>query len=230
MGNEQSQLNGGGGRGELPWGFQVLRNTNEKLAVEPWFDFVVGINGRQIVSVVLGVWWGVCGGVGPGGEENGFGDQKGANEWISLGQDDGNPMLFQQEVRNCVGGAVTLGVWSAKVSMFSSFPFSPTHSLTHSFAHRSPTGPTAPRYPHPPSSQLPHRIPRPQPTMVTPPPYYKHLARPGSLTPLPNRPCRLPSRQRLHPRLPRRRRGPGRKWDSGVGGALPWSPAEAVGV
>lgn len=32
-----------------------------------------------------------------------------------MGQDDGNPMLFQQEVRNCVGGAVTLGVWSAKV-------------------------------------------------------------------------------------------------------------------
>jgi len=68
MGNEQSQLNGGG-RGELPWGFQVLRNTNEKLAIEPWFDFVVGINGRQIVSVVLGVWWwvvggGVCGDVG----------------------------------------------------------------------------------------------------------------------------------------------------------------------
>ncbi|KAF8424963.1 GRASP55/65 PDZ-like domain-containing protein [Tirmania nivea] len=75
MGNEQSQLSGGG-RGELPWGFQVLRNTNQKLAIEPWFDFVVGINGRQI--------------------------------------DDGNPMLFQQEVRNCVGGAVTLGVWSAK--------------------------------------------------------------------------------------------------------------------
>ncbi|RPB29060.1 hypothetical protein L211DRAFT_832933 [Terfezia boudieri ATCC MYA-4762] len=76
MGNEQSQFNGGGARAELPWGFQVLRNTNEKLAIEPWFDFVVGINGRQI--------------------------------------DDGNPMLFQQEVRNCVGGAVTLGVWSAK--------------------------------------------------------------------------------------------------------------------
>lgn len=32
------------------FGFQVLRNTNLQLAVEPWFDFIVGINGRPIVS------------------------------------------------------------------------------------------------------------------------------------------------------------------------------------
>lgn len=31
------------------FGFQVLRNTNLQLAVEPWFDFIVGINGRMIV-------------------------------------------------------------------------------------------------------------------------------------------------------------------------------------
>ena len=31
-------------------GFQVLRNTNSELAIEPWYDFVVGINGRLIVS------------------------------------------------------------------------------------------------------------------------------------------------------------------------------------
>lgn len=31
------------------FGFQVLRNTNHELPVEPWFDFVVGINGRSIV-------------------------------------------------------------------------------------------------------------------------------------------------------------------------------------
>ncbi|KAK7745484.1 hypothetical protein SLS53_002982 [Cytospora paraplurivora] len=30
------------------FGFQVLRNTNLQLAVEPWFDFIVGINGRVI--------------------------------------------------------------------------------------------------------------------------------------------------------------------------------------
>ena len=33
------------------YGFQVLRNTNKELPIEPWFDFVVGINGRVIVSV-----------------------------------------------------------------------------------------------------------------------------------------------------------------------------------
>lgn len=31
------------------YGFQVLRNTNLELAIEPWFDFIVGINGREIV-------------------------------------------------------------------------------------------------------------------------------------------------------------------------------------
>ena len=29
-------------------GFQVLRNNNEELAIEPWFDFIIGINGRNI--------------------------------------------------------------------------------------------------------------------------------------------------------------------------------------
>lgn len=31
------------------YGFQVLRHTNAELAIEPWFDFVVGINGHAIV-------------------------------------------------------------------------------------------------------------------------------------------------------------------------------------
>lgn len=31
------------------FGFQVLRNKNTELAIEPWFDFIVGINGRMIV-------------------------------------------------------------------------------------------------------------------------------------------------------------------------------------
>jgi hypothetical protein len=30
------------------YGFQVLRNTNLELAIEPWFDFIIGINGRTI--------------------------------------------------------------------------------------------------------------------------------------------------------------------------------------
>ncbi|KAI0594291.1 GRASP55/65 family protein [Biscogniauxia sp. FL1348] len=58
------------------FGFQVLRNTNLELGVEPWFDFVVGINGRMI--------------------------------------DDPDPRLFAQEIRNCAGGTVALGLWSAK--------------------------------------------------------------------------------------------------------------------
>lgn len=31
------------------FGFQVLRNSNKQLAIDPWFDFIVGINGRMIV-------------------------------------------------------------------------------------------------------------------------------------------------------------------------------------
>ncbi|KAI1172453.1 GRASP55/65 PDZ-like domain-containing protein [Nemania sp. FL0916] len=58
------------------YGFQVLRNTNLELGVEPWFDFIVGINGRMI--------------------------------------DNPDPRLFAQEVRNCAGGTVGLGIWSAK--------------------------------------------------------------------------------------------------------------------
>ncbi|KFX97802.1 hypothetical protein O988_04684 [Pseudogymnoascus sp. VKM F-3808] len=58
------------------FGFQVLRNNNADLPIEPWFDFIVGINGRMI--------------------------------------EDSDPNLFAQEVRNCAGGTVTLGLWSAK--------------------------------------------------------------------------------------------------------------------
>ena len=31
------------------FGFQVLRNKDPELPLEPWFDFIVGINGRLIV-------------------------------------------------------------------------------------------------------------------------------------------------------------------------------------
>ncbi|KAG9257096.1 GRASP55/65 PDZ-like domain-containing protein [Emericellopsis atlantica] len=58
------------------FGFQVLRNTNLDLSIEPWFDFIVGINGRPI--------------------------------------DNPDPALFAQEVRNCAGGTVNLGLWNAK--------------------------------------------------------------------------------------------------------------------
>jgi uncharacterized phage infection (PIP) family protein YhgE len=32
------------------YGFQVLKNTNLEVPLEPWFDFIIGINGRTIVS------------------------------------------------------------------------------------------------------------------------------------------------------------------------------------
>ena len=31
------------------YGFQVLKNTNTFVAIEPWFDFICGINGRLVV-------------------------------------------------------------------------------------------------------------------------------------------------------------------------------------
>jgi hypothetical protein len=34
-------------------GFQVLRNSNTELPLEPWFDFIIGINGRTLVSLKL---------------------------------------------------------------------------------------------------------------------------------------------------------------------------------
>ena len=35
------------------FGFQVLRNASPELGIEPWFDFIVGINGRMIVKSLL---------------------------------------------------------------------------------------------------------------------------------------------------------------------------------
>ncbi|KAF2130064.1 hypothetical protein P153DRAFT_289728 [Dothidotthia symphoricarpi CBS 119687] len=37
------------------YGFQVLRNANQEVPLEPWFDFVIGINGRTI-TISLGVF------------------------------------------------------------------------------------------------------------------------------------------------------------------------------
>ena len=31
------------------YGFQVLRNTNPDVPLDPWYDFIIGINGRTIV-------------------------------------------------------------------------------------------------------------------------------------------------------------------------------------
>jgi hypothetical protein len=32
-------------------GFQILRSNNKELDLEPWFDFIIGINGRTLVCV-----------------------------------------------------------------------------------------------------------------------------------------------------------------------------------
>jgi hypothetical protein len=57
----QSAVNGA-------YGFQVLRNTNQDLPLEPWFDFIIGINGRTVVSFLdsqekgrWAEWMGVAG-------------------------------------------------------------------------------------------------------------------------------------------------------------------------
>lgn len=36
--------------GDNSFGFQVLRNKDPELPLEPWFDFIVGINGHLIVK------------------------------------------------------------------------------------------------------------------------------------------------------------------------------------
>lgn len=43
---------GGAAGGNLhnAYGFQVLRSGNREVPLEPWFDFIIGINGRAIVS------------------------------------------------------------------------------------------------------------------------------------------------------------------------------------
>lgn len=41
------------GPGDNSFGFQVLRNKDPDLPLEPWFDFIIGINGRLIVSVQI---------------------------------------------------------------------------------------------------------------------------------------------------------------------------------
>ncbi|GAB7356994.1 hypothetical protein MBLNU459_g7826t1 [Dothideomycetes sp. NU459] len=69
--NAQKQRSTGGA-----YGFQVLRNSNPELPLDPWFDFVIGINGRTI--------------------------------------DNAEPSLFVQEVRNCAGSNISLGVYSTK--------------------------------------------------------------------------------------------------------------------
>lgn len=38
------------GPSDNSYGFQVLKNPNKELPLEPWFDFIIGINGHFIAS------------------------------------------------------------------------------------------------------------------------------------------------------------------------------------
>ncbi|KAF3902630.1 hypothetical protein ABW21_db0209712 [Orbilia brochopaga] len=44
MGNEQSQISGT----QTRFGFRVLKRSKDETPLEPWFDFICGINGREI--------------------------------------------------------------------------------------------------------------------------------------------------------------------------------------
>lgn len=33
------------------FGFQVLRNKNQDIPIDPWYDFIVEINGRPVVCI-----------------------------------------------------------------------------------------------------------------------------------------------------------------------------------
>jgi hypothetical protein len=39
------------------FGFQVLRNQDPDLPLEPWFDFIIGINGHLIVCIISPFLW-----------------------------------------------------------------------------------------------------------------------------------------------------------------------------
>lgn len=81
--------------GHRAFGFQVLRNKNLEIAIEPWYDFIVGINGRQVVREYC--------------------SKELLMAKADRTQDDPDPNLFATEVRNCAGSSVTLALWNAKV-------------------------------------------------------------------------------------------------------------------
>jgi hypothetical protein len=49
--SDPSQQQGNGGGEDSSYGFQVLRNTKPDIPLEPWFDFIIGINGHLIVRI-----------------------------------------------------------------------------------------------------------------------------------------------------------------------------------
>ncbi len=74
------------------YGFQVLRNPNPELPIEPWFDFIIGINHRRIVNLPSSV----------------------SLASTNISQESADSTLFAQEIRNCAGTSVSLDLFSAK--------------------------------------------------------------------------------------------------------------------
>lgn len=85
------------GPSDSSYGFQVLRNTNKELPLEPWFDFIIGINSHFLVHLayLLEVVFHA--------------------DLFPSRQDSPDPNLFATELRNCAGGYCSLELWSAKV-------------------------------------------------------------------------------------------------------------------
>ena len=84
------------GPSDTSYGFQVLRNTNKELPLEPWFDFVVGINSHLLVSSRL------------------YPRNNHPTDRSPSLKDSPDPNLFATELRNCAGGYCSLDLWSAK--------------------------------------------------------------------------------------------------------------------
>lgn len=47
--SDPSQQNANSDGEDNTYGFQVLRNTKPDVPLEPWFDFIIGINSHMIV-------------------------------------------------------------------------------------------------------------------------------------------------------------------------------------
>jgi hypothetical protein len=82
------------GPSDNSYGFQILKNPTKELPLEPWFDFIIGINGHFIASSDM------------------FMEM---NKHADLYKDSPDPNLFATEVRNCAGAYCSLNLWSAKV-------------------------------------------------------------------------------------------------------------------
>ena len=50
--SEPARQNASQNPGDNTFGFQVLKNSNKELALEPFFDFIIGINGHLLVGAI----------------------------------------------------------------------------------------------------------------------------------------------------------------------------------